>query len=123
MVLNGRAQRLGDMAAGTIVIRERHDEAPDEIDEQIQALASDEFAFLPEHLDRCEPGDLHILESFFGRYSMMERKDRMRLANSLCDIFLEKTGYEHTEPTDGNSMVRSFVASLFRDLRTRRRHE
>src|SRR5438128_2730313 len=42
VLLSGRGQRLGDMAAGTIVIRERALAPPGEVDPQIEQFASDE---------------------------------------------------------------------------------
>jgi len=123
MLLNGRSQRLGDMAAGTIVIRERHEETPDdELEHQIQNLANPDVAFTPEHLDRCEPNDIHVLHTFFGRYRDMERQERRRLSEKLCDIFLQKTRYRPLEPILGRVAVMEFLASLYRDLKARKQY-
>jgi uncharacterized RDD family membrane protein YckC len=123
MTLNSRAQRLGDMAAGTIVIRERRDEAPDDVEPLIKEMASEAFTFRPDHLDRCGAGDLHVLYSFFARYYIMEKRERRRLAEKLCDIFVEKTGYAPENPIESRHAVRSFLASLYRDLKARRQYQ
>ena len=102
ILLNGRSQRLGDMAAGTIVIRERREEAASErLELRVKKVANPDVMLLPEHLDRCGMDDLHLLHSFFGRYSNMERWERRRLAQNLCDIFLQKTKYRPIEPIIG----------------------
>jgi hypothetical protein len=63
------------MAVGAIVIRKRHDQAPDDVEALIKEMASDKYTFGPEHLDRCDQGDLHVLYSFFARYSITEKQE------------------------------------------------
>src|SRR5262249_29948508 len=60
IMLNKRGQRLGDMAAGTIVVRERALAPPIEMDKMIAELATEEFAFNSEHLGGCTPDDRNI---------------------------------------------------------------
>jgi uncharacterized RDD family membrane protein YckC len=123
ILLNRRSQRLGDMAAGTIVIRERREEAASErLEFRVKKVADPNVALLPVHLDRCGAADIHLLHSFFWRYSTLERKERRRLARNLCDIFLERTGYQPIEPIVGRVAVMEFLASLYRDLTARRQY-
>jgi len=122
MLLNNKAQRLGDMAAGTIVIREVRDEPPDEVEEDIKAFAAPDTMFDREHLERCEATDVHVLYSFFARRSTMERRERNKLADKLCDIFLQKTGYPDSSNLDHPDDVRTFLASLYRELKAYRKN-
>jgi uncharacterized RDD family membrane protein YckC len=122
MLLNSRAQRLGDLAAGTIVIREPRESAPDEVEEWIKEWASDAFVFGAEHLDGCGPKDVHVIHSLFARLESLESRQQRQLTESLRDIFLKKTGYVHSQPLYGRKAVLSFMASLYRDLQARQRN-
>lgn len=122
MLLNVRGQRLGDMAAGTVVIRERHAVVPDDQLAWVVERAGNAYPFRREQLAHCEPGDLHVLESFFGRYGTLDPLPRRKLAANLCDIFLKKTGYQLTEPLSGSDKEVVFLAALYRDLDAQRRH-
>jgi uncharacterized RDD family membrane protein YckC len=114
--LNRRRQRLGDLAAGTMVIRERNVEMPDDLAETIGQFASDEFSFGPEHVAACEPGDRHVLRSYFARYDQLEPKARAKLACRLARAFCSKTGYQPHQPLTTARISETFLASLYRDL-------
>src|SRR5262249_46836683 len=60
VLLNKRHQRLGDMAAGTMVIRERS-AAPPDYEHLVRRLATEEYVFTPEQLAACAPGDRQVL--------------------------------------------------------------
>ncbi len=120
--LNARGQRLGDMAAGTVVVRERAGEAADDLEPRILAVAGGEFAFGPEHLTHCTAGDLHLLYSFFARAERMDQGANGQLADRLCQTFLRRTGYRPATPVAGTSRTYALLASLYRDLKTLRRH-
>jgi len=120
MLLNRRAQRLGDMAAGTLVIRDRRTVLPDQRPPWVEE-AGDEFAFRTEELARCEPNDLHVLHSFFTRYRSLEEQARDRLADALRDRYLQKTGYQPAHPLTDPDEVYVFLAALYRDLDAYRR--
>jgi len=122
MIFNSRAQRLGDMAAGTLVMRERRDEAPDNVARHIRRLASDDYVFRQDCLDRCDPNDTNVLHSFFARYFGMERRERRRLRERLCDIFLHKVRYLRSDWMNSPRTARSFLASLYRNLKAHRRY-
>lgn len=110
--LTRHRQRLGDLAAGTIVIRERS-AAPVVSDHVVEGLASEEFAFTPEHLSGCTPGDRQVLRSFFQRYGDMDRAARSQLAARLTDLLMRKTGFKPAGPVGD---AEGFLAALHRDL-------
>jgi uncharacterized RDD family membrane protein YckC len=122
VLLTPRKQRLGDLAAGTVVIRERVQEAPADVPEEIRRLASAEFTFTPAHLSACSPADRGILRSFFVRYHQMHPEPRRDLAHRLAEIFLTKTAYQPPYPLRENSQAEAFLASLYRDLEQWDRH-
>lgn len=116
VLMNGRSQRLGDLAAGTIVVRERAVEAPDKEMAAVEYLASDEFHFTAEHLRNCNANDLHILRSFLRRYQEMKEDARHQLACRLAQQFLDKVPYEPDPPIWPYPRAERFLASLYRDL-------
>jgi uncharacterized RDD family membrane protein YckC len=122
VLVNRRRQRLGDLAAGTVVIRERTLEAPADVAEEVRRLASDEFTFTPVHLSTCSPADQGILRSFFVRFHQMQPRPRQALALRLAHILLAKTAYQPTQSIQDSRQAERFLASLYRDLEQWSRH-
>jgi uncharacterized RDD family membrane protein YckC len=112
-----KRQRLGDLAAGTIVVRERVLAAPAETEAAVQEFASPDYAFTARHLAACVPNDRHVLRSFLRRQDKMAPAARDRLACRLAATFVEKTGYELPRPLTDGWEATVFLASLLRDLR------
>jgi uncharacterized RDD family membrane protein YckC len=123
VLLTSRHQRLGDMAAGTLVIRERLVEAPRDLTPVIEKIASPEFAFTEEQLGLCLPDGRFILRSFFERYQQMESDARARLVNRLASDFLSKTKYQLAAPLANWRAEIIFLASLYRDLERLKQHD
>jgi uncharacterized RDD family membrane protein YckC len=121
VLLTPRRQRLGDLAAGTIVIRERITGAPVEVALEIERFATNEFNFTPDQLAACSPADRTILRSFFQRYQEMESDPRDELAFRLSRIFQEKTAYPLVSPLRTMERVEAFLACLYQDLEKRAR--
>jgi uncharacterized RDD family membrane protein YckC len=116
ILLGSRRQRLGDLAAGTVVIRERATALPEDIARVVAKYASDEFVFTAEQISACAPSDRHVLRSYFQRHRDMETGSRRRLARQLVKTFCTKTGYQPEEPIDDGHTAEAFLASLYRDL-------
>lgn len=119
MLVTPKRQRLGDLAAGTIVVRERVLAAPSETETAVKDLASDEYVFTARHLAACVPNDQHVLRSFLRRHAKMEPTARDRLARRLAETFVEKTAYQVPRPLNDGHEATVFLASLLRDLRGR----
>ncbi len=114
-------QRLGDLAAGTVVVRERHaGDAPDSGDELIEGAAAD-VRFKPAELAALEPTDRAVIRSFLQRYDDMDRRGRERLARRMAAGYRRKTGHAGRPPEDDDE-ARAFLAALLRDLEQYRRH-
>jgi uncharacterized RDD family membrane protein YckC len=116
ILLGGRGQRLGDMAAGTLVVRERALAAPGDAPQEAGQWASDEFAFTADQLAACRPEDRHVLRAFFQRYQSLAPQPRRQLAANLAAEFLRKTAYQPREPLHADGRSVAFLASLYRDL-------
>jgi uncharacterized RDD family membrane protein YckC len=121
IALTPRRQRLGDLAAGTIVIRERALGAPTDVAETLAALARDEYRFTAGHLARCTPADRQVLRSFLQRWPIMEPDSRATLARRIAQLLLDKTGFEPVRAIESGQRAAEFLASLFRDLEEHRR--
>lgn len=115
VLLGRRRQRLGDLAAGTIVIRERTATAPD-YESLVGRLATPEDAFTPHELATCTVGDRQVLRSFFHRYDEMEPGAREDLATRLALLFIGKTGHRPPEAVLRGPRAEQYLASLHRDL-------
>jgi uncharacterized RDD family membrane protein YckC len=122
ILLNRKRQRLGDLAAGTMVIRERVADVPTDVARRVEELASDAVSFEAEHVQACSAADRHILRSFFTRCDEMEPAARDQLACRLAQLFLDKTGYQPDEPLNRAMVAEKFLASLYRDLDRWARH-
>jgi uncharacterized RDD family membrane protein YckC len=118
-------QRLGDLAAGTLVVRDRIEEAP------VSGAATRTFTAnifappiaapephagftLPDHgVAKLSSADLQVLESFFARRLDMPLETREALAQRIASAIQAKSGLE---PPLGVS-VETFLEITARQLR------
>ncbi|WP_439623964.1 RDD family protein [Gemmata sp.] len=121
VLLTEKRQRLGDVAAGTIVVRERADpSAPEPIDE-LTAHATPDYAFTPAQLAALTRGDGDVLREFLRRFLEMEYQSRNQLTERMLRLFRDKTGHPAAADLDWEQ-ARAFLASLLRDLEEFRRN-
>lgn len=118
MLLSPRGQRLGDMAAGTVVVRERALQPPVDVQPHLDDAASGELLFTSEQLAACTPADRHILRSFLQRAGDMAPEARSQLAERLADTFLSKLKFEPVTSFEPEA----FLARLYHDLEKWARH-
>jgi uncharacterized RDD family membrane protein YckC len=123
VMVSRRGQRLGDMAAGTVVIRERAVQPPADLERTIEPLVSAEFAFTADRLGACSPDDRYILRSFFQRCDEMAPGPREQLALRLADTFLHKLAYQAAAPIEDGYRAEVFLASLYRQLENWAKHD
>jgi uncharacterized RDD family membrane protein YckC len=116
ILLTRRHQRLGDLAAGALVIRERVSEVPADVTEAIDEFVDERITFTPEQIQACTPADRHILRSFFIRYREMTPDARNRLACRLAKTLFQRTGYEPFWTASDPEWAETFLASLYRSL-------
>lgn len=122
ILLTPRRQRLGDLAAGTVVIRERVVGLDPDLGPRLKDYATDEFRFTAGQLAALRPADRSVLREFLQRYDGLDRKSRWRLAERMAAGYLKKTGYPVPAGELQMEDAVTFLASLLRDLEEARRH-
>jgi uncharacterized RDD family membrane protein YckC len=118
-------QRLGDLAAGTLVVRDRIEDAPAST-ESTRTFTANLFApstfapephagfSLPDHgVAKLSTSDLQVLESFFSRRLDMPLATRELLARRIAAAIQAKSGLE---PPPGAS-IETFLEITARQLR------
>ncbi|KAA6458753.1 RDD family protein [Acidobacteria bacterium AB60] len=130
MFVTKQHQRLGDLAAGTLVVRDRTPESPLWNDAGSRTFTAASFTrqpAIPEpHLQVSLPAtgiaklastDLEVLESFFARRLDMPLEVRQNLAGRIAAALQAKSGLE---PPPGVS-TETFLEAIGRDLRDQAR--
>jgi len=120
-----RHQRLGDLAAGTLVVRDRIDESPLWGETGARTFTAQVFPApsVPEPhaalslpatgVAKLSPSDLEVLESFFARRLDLSLATRAAIAQRIADAIRAKSGLE---PPPGFS-VETFLEATARELR------
>ena len=125
-----RHQRLGDLAAGTLVVRDHLQESPLWGDSGARTFTAQIFApstpasephnaySLPaDGIARLSPADLEVLEGFFARRLDMSLPTRYALAERITAAIQAKSGLE---PPAGASLE-TFLEAAARQLRDQAR--
>ena len=109
MVVTPRSQRLGDLAAGTIVVRERRLPAP-------QALASHAPGGPSPTLDtsRLTTHDYTVLRTFLSRRASLDARAREELAARLAVRVREQLGERSGGDALSNEQLIEAVAQSYR---------
>ncbi len=115
ILLTANRQRLGDLAAGTIVVRERAAGAGPETADELLEYVSTEYAFTPTQLCALTPADRGLIRSFLQRFRQMVPRGRERLAFRMVDRLIEKMEYRLRSEIADDDEARTFLASLLRD--------
>jgi len=128
MFMSRRSQRLGDMVAGTLVVREREVEAPMWGESTSRTLTAAALApqspIPPPHLRvvlpapalaRLTPLDLEVLEGFFSRRLDMDLATRSALAGRIASALCAKSGLAIPPETSVETFLEA-VAHQFREL-------
>jgi uncharacterized RDD family membrane protein YckC len=87
--LSSRSQRIGDYAAGTVVIIERRSRVP--LDRtRLRSSAKIHFPDLGTHISTLEPDEYRIIRTFLERRPEMGRTHRIQLAGDLTRRLMER---------------------------------
>jgi uncharacterized RDD family membrane protein YckC len=126
MFVTGQHQRLGDLAAGTLVVRDREEEAPLWGESGARTFTAQIFAPVapaPEPhtafslpatgVAKLSAADLEVLEGFFARRLDMSLATRQAIAQRIASAIQSKSGLE---PPAGAS-VETFLEATARELR------
>jgi uncharacterized RDD family membrane protein YckC len=128
MFMSRQSQRLGDMVAGTLVVREREVEAPMWGESTSRTLTAAALApnspIPPPHLRvalpapalaKLTPADLEVLESFFSRRLDMDLTTRSMLAGRISSALCAKSGLTIPPEISVETFLEA-VAHQFREL-------
>jgi uncharacterized RDD family membrane protein YckC len=128
MFMSRRSQRLGDMVAGTLVVREREVEAPMWSESTSRTLTAAALApqspIPPPHLRvvlpapalaKLAPSDLEVLEGFFSRRLDMDLATRGALASRIASALCAKSGLAIPPEVSVETFLEA-VAHQFREL-------
>ncbi len=126
MFLSKQNQRLGDMVAGTLVVRDRVIESPHWGELGSRTITAEAFApaapLPPPHLSvtlpapdlaRLSLGDLEVLEGFFARRLDMDLATRAALAERMASALRAKSGLAIPPGTS----VETFLEAVAHQLR------
>jgi len=129
MLCNRRHQRLGDLAAGTLVVHERPSDEPlwsgaaartitaaafgPSVPEPSLQLA-DDLTLPADAVARLTAEDLAVIDRFFARILDMELDTRARIASRLASQMSEKMGL----PLTPDTKPERFLESLARQMRS-----
>lgn len=130
MFVTKQHQRLGDLAAGTLVVRDREPESPlwgDTGSRTFTAQLFNQAAPIPEPhtavtlpalgISKLSSTDLEVLEGFFSRRLDMSLATRQALAARIAAAIQAKSGLELPEGTS----VETFLEATARQLRDQAR--
>lgn len=119
-------QRLGDLAAGTLVVRDHQQEATSWSDAGARSLTAHIFTATPQQpephmqvslsasgITRLSSADLEVLEGFFSRRLDMSIATRQALANRIAMAIKAKSGLEAPPGISDET----FLEATARDLR------
>lgn len=114
MMIDNNERRFGDLAAGTVVVRERSSEllttAKDDIDLENLKLTDADML----DIGRITPQEYEILVSFLKRRQTMAKKQRPVVAAKLMEHFKEKLA-----DTPNNKNAEDYLEGLYQAYRTR----
>lgn len=126
MFLTKQHQRLGDLAAGTLVVQDREQEAPlwsesgsrtftaaSFIPQVMPSEPHTQVALPATGIGKLAPSDLQVLEGFFARRLDMPLDVRQKLAERIAAAITAKSGLE---PPAGVS-TETFLEAAARELR------
>jgi hypothetical protein len=126
MFVTKQHQRLGDLAAGTLVVRDRDPEAPLWGESGSRTFTAQMFAPSapipePHHaltlpmgaIAKLSSADLEVLEGFFARRLDMSLETRAQLAQRIAAAIQAKSGLE----MPAGASVETFLEATARQLR------
>jgi uncharacterized RDD family membrane protein YckC len=117
-LLDRRQRRLGDIVAGTLVVRTVRREIPATPFAQQDADAMNRTLDLGvTDARRFSPGDLQVLEEFFQRYGGLGIEARKNLARRLTDRYLTALGRERPAGIADHALLKEIYLEMRENLR------
>lgn len=114
-LLSAKAQRAGDMVAGTVVISDEQQELSvvrTELAER-SALES-EFRFQPSELNKLSDVDIQAMEQLLERWSRLPAEQREKLLESMTKKIVTKLSLEEPEVSSRLKFMEDLLAAELR---------
>lgn len=92
-----RSKRLGDMVAGTVVVRERRAAVP-LMPVQLFHVPQYDLNLLREHVLRLSDEELEPARRFWGRRGELERNSRWRVGARIAEMLAYRMGWQEPLP-------------------------
>jgi uncharacterized RDD family membrane protein YckC len=90
-----KSQRLGDMVAGTVVVREKKATMPT-LPQRLSVQAPYDLNVLREHVLRLSEADVEPARQFWERRMQLEQQARYRVAASIMQALVTRMGWQET---------------------------
>ena len=113
MFLSQRSQRIGDYAAGTVVIVERRRNVPMDRT-RLRSTAKLKLPDIELHLSTLEPDQYQLLRSFLQRREQMEQSHRRQLARLLAQRLMKRWGIKPRPNITNESFLEEVVVAYER---------
>jgi uncharacterized RDD family membrane protein YckC len=105
--LSSRSQRIGDMAAGTVVIMERRRRVPTDR-RRLRTSAGLEIQDIELHLSTLDREEYRLMRSFLERREAMDPENRYQVAKQLSERLMERWAL----PADREIIYESFIEEV-----------
>jgi uncharacterized RDD family membrane protein YckC len=116
MFLSQRSQRIGDFAAGTVVILEQRRPVP-EVQNDTQGPMTVQIPDIALHVTTVGPVEYRLLRDFLQRRSNLDPSNRGQLARTLARRFLQRWGISPRADLSYESFLEEVVAVYERNRR------
>jgi uncharacterized RDD family membrane protein YckC len=113
MFLSQRSQRIGDYAAGTVVIVERRRNVPMDRT-RLRSTAKLSLPDIELHLSTLDPEQYQLLRSFLQRREQMDQSHRRKLASLLAQRLMERWGIKPSPHITNESFLEEVVGAYER---------
>ncbi|MDH3554438.1 MAG: RDD family protein [Deltaproteobacteria bacterium] len=108
MFLSSRSQRIGDYAAGTVVIVERRSNVPMDRT-RLRSTSKLNVPDLELHLSTMEPKDYQLVRSFLQRREALDGRHRRELANLIVYRLMKRWGLKPESNISDESLLEEIV--------------
>lgn len=114
-LLSAKAQRAGDMVAGTVVVSEEQDELSDIRTELAERSALEsEFRFQPSELKKLSDVDLRAIDQLLGRWSTLPSQQREMLLENMTRKIVARLNLEEPEVARRLKFMEDLLAAELR---------
>jgi hypothetical protein len=108
MFLSSRSQRIGDYAAGTVVIVERRSNVPMDRT-RLRSTSKLSVPDLELHISSLEPKDYQLVRSFLQRREALDGRHRRELAGLIVHRLMKRWGITPGSNTSDESLLEEIV--------------